>query len=419
MILHILKLIKANLYNNCWVLAELLVVFIVLWFTTDYFLMRGILASRPVGFNVENVYRATISVRPQNARSFVKYEAGSDEPRQNVYRIIERIKAHPDVEAVCMSYVALPYTYGCWTSQIHHDSTNVNVRYLNVSPDYFKVFGIHLLSGGSMEELARRLPEGKVISATTAKELFGRTDVVGKRYYVTDSISYPIVAVSEPLRNDEYATSGNVQVFEMLDDRFMETLNLKEHDMNSLEICFRTRAGISPSGFAERFMKETKRSLTAGNYWVSDVEPYTEIRSSFLEYSLGSSGQKVLSVISGFFLVNVFLAVIGTFWFRVNRRRAELGLRMAVGSTHRGICHLMINEGLLLLFLASLPALLICGNIAYMEVLSVDVLPVSVWRFAVVSILTLLVLALIIIGACWYPSRCASRMEPADALHYE
>lgn len=61
-----------------------------------------------------------------------------------------------------------------------------------------------------------------------------------------------------------------------------------------------------------------------------------------------------------FFLVNVFLAVIGTFWFHVSRRRSELGLRMAMGSTRKGIEGLMIGEGLLLLTIASVPGLLIC-----------------------------------------------------------
>ncbi|RHJ92430.1 FtsX-like permease family protein [Parabacteroides bouchesdurhonensis] len=419
MILHILKLIKTNLYGNIWVLVELLVVFVVLWFTTDYFLMRGILANRPVGFDVENVYKVTLSMRPANAPSFVKYEDGSDEPRQNLYRIVDRIKAHPDVEAVCMSYVALPYTFSNWGIDIYHDSIHVSARSLNVTPEYFKVFDIHPASGGSAEELARRLPEGAIVSATTAQELFGRTDVAGERYYSMDSIGEPIIAVSEPLRNDEYATSGNIQLFGLLDERFIDAFRLDERSLSYMDICFRTCRGVNPQGFAERFMKETKQSLTAGNYWVSEVKPYTEIRASFLDNSLGTSGQKVLSIISGFFLVNVFLAVIGTFWFRVNRRRAELGLRMAVGSTHRGIRGLMIGEGLMLLFLASVPALLVCGNLAYMEILSTDVMPVSVWRFAVVSLLAWLALAFVIIAACWYPSQRAARMAPAEALHYE
>lgn len=92
---------------------------------------------------------------------------------------------------------------------------------------------------------------------------------------------------------------------------------------------------------------------------------------------------------------------------------------MAVGSTRHGIQDLMIGEGLLLLTLAAIPALLVCVNLVYMDMLSTKVMPVSPMRFGLVTLLTWLVMAAIIFLATWYPSRKASRLEPAEALHYE
>lgn len=92
---------------------------------------------------------------------------------------------------------------------------------------------------------------------------------------------------------------------------------------------------------------------------------------------------------------------------------------MAVGSTCHGIQDLMIGEGMLLLTLAAIPALLVCVNLAYMDVLSTKVMPVGLMRFGLVTLLTWLVMAAIIFLATWYPSRKASRLEPAEALHYE
>ena len=79
----------------------------------------------------------------------------------------------------------------------------------------------------------------------------------------------------------------------------------------------------------------------------------------------------------------------------------------------------MIGEGLLLLTLAALPALLVCVNLVWMDVLSAKVMPVGLMRFGVVTLLTWLVMAAIIFLATWYPSRKASRLAPAEALHYE
>ena len=41
MIIHILKLIRSRMGGSGWILAELLVVFVVIWFMTSYFLMMG------------------------------------------------------------------------------------------------------------------------------------------------------------------------------------------------------------------------------------------------------------------------------------------------------------------------------------------------------------------------------------------
>ena len=129
--------------------------------------------------------------------------------------------------------------------------------------------------------------------------------------------------------------------------------------------------------------------------------------------------RKLYTALGTFFLVNVFLAVIGTFWFRVNRRMGEIGLRMAMGSSRSGVRRLMTGEGLMLLTLATVPALLVCLNLAVAEVFSANVMPMTAGRFWAVSGVTYLSLALIIVLAIWYPSRKASRLEPAEALHYE
>ena len=46
----------------------------------------------------------------------------------------------------------------------------------------------------------------------------------------------------------------------------------------------------------------------------------------------------------GFLLVNILLGIVGTFWFRTQHRRGELGLRVAVGSTRMGLWHRLNKE---------------------------------------------------------------------------
>ena len=426
MVTHILKLIKAQFRSNSWVLAELLVVFVVMWFMADYFLMQGVLMNRPVGFKLDNVYQAVVSLRPAESPSFIQYEEGSEEPLQNFERIIERIGRHPDVEVVGLSYYSLPYTFSNMGDGIRRDSIRLNVRNMMVSPDYLQVFGIHSAEGESPEEMARKLSElvstkDLMISGELARSLFDRTDILGKEVYMSgDSIPKRIVVVTEPVRNDEYDAGDMNVFFTRMDLTAMQReWGMKESDFTDVQVTFRTRPGSTLPYYAQHFLKEMKLQLKAGNFWVSDIKRFENIRADFLANSKETNNRKLFSALGVFFLVNVFLAVIGTFWFRVNRRRSELGLRMAVGSTRSGIQTLMIGEGVVLLTLAALPALLVCANLVWMDLLSATVMPAGTLRFLVVSLITWATLALTIILATWYPSRKASHLEPAEALHYE
>ena len=111
MIIHILKLIRSRMGGSGWILAELLVVFVVIWFMTSYFLMMGKSWYEPVGYDLEGVYHAVLAVRPSNSPSFVTYEEGGDEAARDVERIVERLRGHADVEAVALSVSSLPYTF--------------------------------------------------------------------------------------------------------------------------------------------------------------------------------------------------------------------------------------------------------------------------------------------------------------------
>lgn len=157
MVIHLLKLIRSRLGGSCWILVELLVVFVILWFMMYYFVAQGMLARMPVGFKLDHVYNVTLAIRPSDSPSFIAYEEGSEEPVRNIERIVERIERHPDVEVVGLSYYSLPYTDSNIGSRVLKDSINQRVRAMIVSPGYFRVFGIRSATGESPERLGQTL----------------------------------------------------------------------------------------------------------------------------------------------------------------------------------------------------------------------------------------------------------------------
>lgn len=81
--------------------------------------------------------------------------------------------------------------------------------------------------------------------------------------------------------------------------------------------------------------------------------------------------------------MNIFLGVIGTFWFRTQQRRGEVALRMAMGANRKNIFYRLITEGLLLLSMSALPAVLIAFNIGYTELVDISQMAFTVPRFLI------------------------------------
>ena len=78
------------------------------------------------------------------------------------------------------------------------------------------------------------------------------------------------------------------------------------------------------------------------------------------------------------------------------------------------------TEGLfILLTLAAVPAILVCANLLYGDIVSTEVMPQSLTRFLTDVLISWLVLALTILLGIAYPAWQAVTLRPADALHEE
>lgn len=119
---------------------------------------------------------------------------------------------------------------------------------------------------------------------------------------------------------------------------------------------------------------------------------------------------------------------MGTFWYRIRVRRDEVGLRMAMGATRANIRKMLVLEGLCLLAVVTLPAMLIETQLVYLGLIdtlgqgrnNLGYLPDRlVLRFILTNLLTWVLLAVAIVVAIWLPADKAAKLAPADALHYE
>ena len=153
----------------------------------------------------------------------------------------------------------------------------------------------------------------------------------------------------------------------------------------------------------DELMADADRLYTLGNVFLLDVQPFSSLQET-MEMDDVNEARTQLCVI-GFLLLNIFLGVIGTFWFRTQHRRSEIALRMSFGSTRRGVFRRLIAEGLLLLTLAAVPAVFIAFNVGMAELVDVERMSFGGGRFAMTVLVSWLLMALMIVLGIWYPAR--------------
>ena len=142
-----------------------------------------------------------------------------------------------------------------------------------------------------------------------------------------------------------------------------------------------------------------------------DISSFNDLRENYYRSNGKINDVKIRIAALGFFLLNILMGVIGTFWIRTQQRRSEMGLRLALGSTRANLRILLIGEGIV-------PSAVINANLAIMGILT-DTMPATAMRFLVVqSIVFVLIVIMIVIGVC-LPAHQVMKIEPAEALHEE
>jgi putative ABC transport system permease protein len=113
------------------------------------------------------------------------------------------------------------------------------------------------------------------------------------------------------------------------------------------------------------------------------------------------------------------LAAFGTYGvvsYAVARRRAEIGIRIALGAGRGRVLRLVLRQGMTPVFAGLAGGALAAVAIgSYVSSLLFEVSPRDPVAFAIAAAMLVAVSAL----ACWIPARRASGVNPLDAIRYE
>jgi predicted permease len=332
--------------------------------------------------------------------------------------IVTRLRGKPGVEAVALT-TYLPGMGSGSASFIIEGKTEaqkdhgIETRFSAVSPDFFDTFAVRLLDGRpfrpSDDQNAARVA---IVNQSWVERYLPDENPLGKRLRQSGlgskapPESWTIVGVSPDLAmNRRRPGTGFVE-----EDSAGLYVPMAQSPSGWMGIAIRT--GRPPMSLAEVVRAEIEA--------VAPGQPAFEFNS--LDRAIADQNVYYWLISDGFSLLGLaalFLASIGLYGIMsssVNRRRQEIGVRVAMGAEPRNVLGLILKQGMIQLCLGI--ALGLCLAVGFAGMLEVTLFQVQPWDpFVFVSI----VLALLVAGtaACIIPARRATRVDPVAVLRQE
>ncbi|RGM45231.1 MULTISPECIES: ABC transporter permease [Bacteroides] len=407
--------IKNEWRSNTWLALELLVVSVVMWYIVDYIYTQAATAMEPRGFDIEHCYLINMGRLTDKSPDYIPNQS-VEEQQEDIQEMLDRLKHRPDVEAVSLSQNSYPYNGSNSTAEVQYDtlrSPNWTIRSL-VTPDFVRVFRYRGTRGETPEQLAVMLEKDDQFLASD--NLFRKynvplTSLVGKRFnlFGDTTNTVKLAAAIQNVRYSDYQQARySYRMLYKMPSTWMDY---------SKEWCVRVRAD-QDHDFIERLKADSERLYRVGNIFIAEVRSFTEIRDDFQRS--WKNGLRNYMTGMGFLLLNIFLGLLGTFWFRTQQRRSEIALHKAHGATDISIFKRLLCEGWLLLVLVTPLALVIDYNLASLELNSWRNGTTLEWgRLLLCAVITFVLIALMITIGIGIPARKAMKVQPAEALHDE
>lgn len=417
MIKHLIKQIINQRISNVWLWLELFLVSMVLWFVLDNIFVVGNVFFNPTGFDIKHTYRVTLNELSPNSEGYIPAERKSTTSGEDLLEIIKRMRTIPGVEAVSYSYFSYPYCSGNASSSYRLDTASIQLLKRYITPDFLRVFRVTDVNGSTEKLLNVFHGENSVlVSEDVEQELMkdGKSMIGKLLMHPEDSIGNKVVGLTTKIRYTEFQRE-DASIFLLVRESYIAKSE-GPGIVSDAEICIR----VSPSvdhDFVNSFRKTMDNQIKVGNLFLVDIKSFSDIRTNYLQITGDFNELKTRVAIASFLLINIFLGIIGTFWFRTSYWKPEMGLRIALGSTRSNLRHLLIAEGLIILVLAIIPSALVCYNIGHAELVDVVRVNFTFTRFICVMLTTYLLMSAMIILGIWYPARQAMKVQPAEVLH--
>ncbi|SKB49607.1 ABC transporter permease [Dyadobacter psychrophilus] len=388
MLQHLFKLIWNKKGTHSLLIIEILASFLVLFgvLSLIVFNVRNFL--QPIGFEYEQVWNLDLASNQDTV-----------DVSRKLTNVMQRIRSYKEVETASRMSSNAPFSANQVSSSITYNKVSVGADFYATDQDFNKVLDLPLLKGRWYREgdrVAKFIPI--VINKKTEEKLFLNETSLNKIIKVDDKRSYKVVGVVESFKAKGEFMSDSPALFEMI---------AKDDSWNS-NVLIKTKRGTD-ANFEAQLVKDMAVMLPG---WGIEVSYLKESRHN--RHNLTLVPVIIFLIVSAFLLTNVALGLFGILNLNISRRKNEIGLRRAMGATEGKVIIQFLGEIWVIATFSLIIGLLFAIQFPLMNVFDLDS------EIYITSIFASIAVIYMIVTLCaWLPSKQASRIHPALALHEE
>lgn len=423
---NLLTQIKNEWRDNLWLCIELLIVSIAVWMLCLilYSTLRPTFEKK--GYDITDVYRCNINSLDPASPEFIIYENEEEDKANDILALLTTIRRSSYVEVAALSQNALPYQFNYLGNNLMFKNLPDSVRYYAnlrmATPEIARVLRLKDVNGSTpeqLEEILRRdeflisdAPPGYIGGDKATREK-GAKAFLGRQGFMVDStVTNRVGAVIVPLKRNDYEQRRG--------DIIAPRLESNSRGISSCtEIAIRVKPGMGKKFEDEFYSNSDMRRLR--NVYLTNLSDMQNVRKA----NQRKSDTEVRLWLSGivFLFIIILLGLLGTFWFRIRQRTGEIALRKTCGATSGDIFRRILGEGMILLLIVTLPALVADGFLTHylLRGFSYSMKDYSFsWIPSIIAFLiSIALMAIMIVIGIYFPARKAMEIEPALALKDE
>ena len=385
MLKHLFKLIWKKKKSNFLMMLEIFVSFLILFAVWSLSIYNYRNYALPSGIDTENVWA-----------TFIDFNTDKDSLK-TIYRdlIKQKLSSYPEVEANSFTSSNLPYSFSSSNSSFSYKKNNAMSEIMQVEPSYLKVLKLQLSEGRWFTEGDKVNKVRPIIITKHFKEtLFGNENALGK-VIGQENEKRQVIGVID---NFKYEND-----FQALDNCILEPLGGWQSDL---------LIRVKPGTTVESEAKISKALVQLGKDWSVEIQHLDDMKAN--KNKMIWVPILILLIVCSFLIFNVALGLFGVLFQTISRRKQEIGVRRAIGATKSHILWHFVGETAVITTFG-----VILGLFFAVQFPILNVFDVEAFTYVLGIILATISIYFLVILCALFPSKQASEIYPAIALHEE